>query len=204
MKKLLIFAALAASAFAGDEAPTWLREYSTAKTPSYESRVPAVVLLDEEAVTVEEGGRVVTTNRRAIKILNKEGRREAIERKIYATSAGKVRDMHAWLIRPSGEVKKYGKNEVMDVALSQEYLYDESRARVVNASSDADPGAVFGSEVFRAFRSPCPPAGVRKAWYSMGSRPFSNPVPRTPGRLATCRSSRPSRPVRPSMPWHRA
>jgi len=146
MKKLLILAALAASAFAGDDAPPWLREFASTKVPSYAPNVPAVVLLDEEVVTVEDSGRVLTADRRAIRILTREGREDAVAHTVYVMNTGKVRDMHAWLFRPSGEVKKFGKDKVLDVALAQNDVYNEVRARAVVASDDADPGAVFGYE----------------------------------------------------------
>lgn len=145
--KLIFFAALVArSVFAADDLPSWLRELSGTKTPPYSAKVPAVVLLDEEAVTVDENGRVTTTNRKVLKILTREGRKEATASKIYITGTGKVRDMRAWMIRPSGDVKKYGKDAVVDLALTPNDVYNESRIRAVLASDDADPGAVFGYE----------------------------------------------------------
>ncbi|MGA2595104.1 MAG: DUF3857 domain-containing protein [Bryobacteraceae bacterium] len=153
MKRLLMCAALAASAWAGDDVPSWLREYSSAKAPAYSPHVPAVVLFSEQAVTVDESGRVVTSDRKAIRILTREGRKEAVAGQIYVMNTGKVRDLRAWLIRPSGEVKKYGKGEVLDIALAQNDVYNEVRERAVVASEDADPGAVFGYEAVSEDRS---------------------------------------------------
>lgn len=153
MKNFLLLAAFAAVALAGDDVPGWLREFAGAQTPAYPSKVPAVVLLDEQTVTVEASGRVVTSDRKAIRILTREGRKEAVAHEVYVMNTGKVRELHAWMIRPSGEVKKYGKGEVMDIALAQNDVYNEARARAVAASSDADPGAVFGYESVSEDRS---------------------------------------------------
>jgi uncharacterized protein DUF3857/transglutaminase superfamily protein len=146
MRVLWLSAALACVAWAADEMPPWLREFSTSKAPAYDSKVPAVVLLEEENVTVDESGRVTTTDRKAIRILTREGRKEAVAHQVYIMSTGKVRDMRAWLIRPSGDVKKYEKRDVLDVAAAPGDVYNEVRVRLVEAASDADPGAVFGYE----------------------------------------------------------
>jgi hypothetical protein len=141
------------SAIAGDEAPGWLREFSTTNVPAYPAKVPAVVLLAETAITVEDNGRVTTTVRKAVKVLTRDGRNEAHAMAVYFTSGGKVKDFRAWMIRPSGEVKKYGKEKIMDIAVAPNDVYNEVRARAVTAESDADPGAVFGYEAITEERS---------------------------------------------------
>ena len=151
--RFLSGALLISCAFAGDDLPNWLRELSSAKTGPYPSKVPAVVLLDEENVTVDDNGRVTTSNRKAIKVLTREGRKDAVARKVYVTGTGKIRDMRAWMIRPSGDVKKYGKDAIVDLALAANDIYNESRMRAVLASDDADPGAVFGYESVTEDRS---------------------------------------------------
>jgi hypothetical protein len=224
----LVCSAFAIMACAADDAPAWLREFSTTKAPAYETKVPAVVLLDEESVTVDDSGRVTTTNRKAIRILTKEGRKEAVAHQVYIMSTGKVRDLRAWLIRPSGEVKKYGKNEVADVALAPNDVYNEVRVRALVASNDVDPGAVFGYEavsedrsVFTQFefsfqrRLPSllsrfaltlPAAGAPKARYSTAKLRPSNPAPPTPGNTVTSHSLTRSPPASlwiPSFPGWR-
>jgi len=147
LQPLLIGLLLAGSAFAGDDAPGWLRDLSTLKTSSaYPSKTPAVVLLDEMNLTIEENGKVITTERRAVKILTREGRKEARGEVIYETGSGKVREMHAWVIRPSGDVKKFGKERILDVTAAPNDVYNEVRAREVIGEDDTDPGAVFAYE----------------------------------------------------------
>ena len=69
IRPLLICAALVSCVRAADDAPAWLREFSTTHLPAYESKVPAAVLLNEENVAVDDSGRVTTTDRKAIRIL---------------------------------------------------------------------------------------------------------------------------------------
>ncbi|PYS46836.1 MAG: hypothetical protein DMF68_17855 [Acidobacteria bacterium] len=137
----------ASAAFAGDEAPAWLQTDAAIKVPAYERDVPAVVLHDEQNVTVNEDGRLTIVKTFAIRILNREGRALAEAAEIYLTDAGKVKDMHAWLIRPNGSVKKYGKDETIDQIEDANDVYNEYRVKVISASNEADAGMVFGYQI---------------------------------------------------------
>ena len=55
--------------------------------------------------------------------------------------------MRAWLIRPTGEVKAYGKKETVDLAEADNDVYNDSRQKVISAADDADAGCVFGYEI---------------------------------------------------------
>jgi hypothetical protein len=148
-------ALMSATALAGDDVPPWLKQVAsaTATADSYGKDVPAVVLWDESRVTVDEDGKVTTVYFHAVRILTREGRGEAVARHVYNTDSGKVREMRAWLIRPAGPVKKYGKDQALDVAVADNDVYNEARARLIVGSDDAEPGAVFGYEVTSEERS---------------------------------------------------
>lgn len=134
------------TARAGDDLREWLKRAAAAPTPGYEKDVPAVVLLDESKISIDENGRVVTTNYFAMKILTRKGCEEAVATEIYNTDSGKVRDMRAWVIRPSGEVKKYGKNDAIDAAVVDNDIYNEARKMIISARDEVEPGAIFGYE----------------------------------------------------------
>ncbi|HKP13868.1 MAG TPA: DUF3857 domain-containing protein, partial [Blastocatellia bacterium] len=140
------------SARAGDDAPAWLRQAAATALPAYGKDVPGVVLWDESRISVGDDGKVVKTDYYAVKVLTREGRDAAIASRIYNTDYSKVREMRAWMIRPAGEVKKYGKDEAADIAVGND-IYNETRKRVIVARSDAEPGAVFGFEVTTEERS---------------------------------------------------
>lgn len=148
---LLIALSITPNVFAlsngGDDVPAWLQQASTAVAPVYAKDVPAVVLQDESQMTVDADGKVMTVSTYAVRILTHEGRKFAQAHAGYDTDSGKVREMHAWLIRPGGQVKRYGKDQTADVAASMDDVYDESRIKVIDASDDADAGAVFGYQV---------------------------------------------------------
>lgn len=138
------------AAFAGeDEPPVWLRQAAQGSVPAYEKEVPAVVLHDEDQVTITNEGRVTITTRFAVRVLNRNGRIAARAVEGYVTDASKIRDMHAWLIRPSGQVKNYEKKETLDVASSGGGVYSEARAKIIDATNEADAGCVFGYESTR-------------------------------------------------------
>jgi hypothetical protein len=115
--------------------------------------VRAVVLLDESQVVAEDGGRITTTRRRAVRILNREGRSEAVGRVVYQTDTGKVRSVRAWTLWPAGEVRRYGKDAVIDVEVAPNDVYNEVRAQVVAGTVDANPGTVFAFETVLEDRS---------------------------------------------------
>lgn len=144
----------AAAAFGGSDAPpAWLQQVAATTAPTYDKDVPAVVLLNDQKVTVGEDGRVITTRMYAVRVLIREGRDFAFAREIYQTDTGKVREMHAWLIRPNGPAKSYGKDETVDLALANDDVYNEYRVKAIVAKEDTTAGAVFGYEIVSEDRS---------------------------------------------------
>jgi transglutaminase-like putative cysteine protease len=141
------------SAFAGDDVPQWLQQAAAITPPAYDKDVPAVVLLNDQKITVSEDGHVVRTRTFAVRILNREGRGEAIAREVYQTDTGKVRDLQAWLIRSNAPVKHYGKDQIVDIALSTDDVYNEYRVKAIVAEGDADSGQVFGYQLVSEDRS---------------------------------------------------
>jgi hypothetical protein len=152
LKRLLVSVCLtvclqAGAAAKGDEPPPWLKQAASTSLPAYGKEVHAVALHDESRKTVEEDGKIVTTNWWAVKILSREGRGYARASENYNTGSGKIKEMRAWLIRPSGEVKSYGKKETVDLARAENDVYNDAREKVISAADDADAGCVFGYEI---------------------------------------------------------
>src|SRR5258708_1726356 len=150
---LLMLCAAAGVRAAGDEAPAWLQQAARAPVPAYEKDLPAVVLQREQHVTVGQDGRTTTSTLFAMRILIREGRGYAEAREFYESDAGKIREMHAWLIKSSGQVRKYGKDDIIDSVEDPNDIYNESRFKIIDASKDADAGAVFGYQAITEERS---------------------------------------------------
>ncbi|HTK37193.1 MAG TPA: DUF3857 and transglutaminase domain-containing protein, partial [Pyrinomonadaceae bacterium] len=131
-------------AFAGDDAPSWLKHAAAQSVPGYEKTVPAVVLRDEEQVSYSSDGKLVTTENYAVKLLSREGRKYAIAKAFYLVNGSKIRDIDAWLIRPDGTVKEYGKKDILDIISDPDDVYNEGRIKLIDASNDVEVGSVFG------------------------------------------------------------
>lgn len=127
-----------------DDAPQWLRAAATTAVPAYDKDVPAVVLYNEEQVSLGSDGRLVTTDNFAVRILTREGRPYAVARADYLANYSKVREITAWLIRPDGSVKYYDKKTVVDVISDTDDIYNEARFKAISGADDVNPGFVFG------------------------------------------------------------
>lgn len=128
---------------APDDAPSWVSQAASMKVPAYDKDVPAVVLVDEKIKTVDSEGKTVEVTNFAIRILLREGREYAGGGVSYNPSVSKVKDFQAWLVRPNGQVKRYGKDETVDIAGDLDDMYNEYRRKRISASSEADTGMVF-------------------------------------------------------------
>ena len=138
---LLVFA-VSASAAPGDETPQWVLQAVAIKVPTYEKDVPAVVLVKDKSLTIGSDGKITEVFNYAVRILRREGREFATGHAVYDVDT-KVKDFRAWLIRPNGEQKRYGKDQIVDIAGNLDDVYNEYRVRSVSASDDADTGVVF-------------------------------------------------------------
>lgn len=129
------------------DVPGWFREAATATHPTYPPQIKGVALFSEESVTVEASGKRISTIRKAIKILNREGKQEAGGGVTYDSKGSKVKDFKAWLIYPGGKQKEYGKRDFVEGSSKPSYaLYSTQRFYSISGAADADPGAVFGYE----------------------------------------------------------
>lgn len=148
---LWMIATVSVLGFNGDDrsAPGWLDQAAKLNVPTYQKDVPAVVLLQENSVSVGPDGTLTVTERHAVRLLTRDGRGYALASAPYLQSSGKVKDIHAWLIRPNGQVKAYGKDAILDRVSDPDDIYDEYRVKTIDPGDDADVGTVFGYETVR-------------------------------------------------------
>jgi hypothetical protein len=149
MKTALVLLLVSATVFGAKDAPVpdWVRE-ATAQTvkSDYPAKVTSVELLQEERLAVDPDGKRVMTERRVTKLL-RTSKRAPVAWREYNTKAGRIRDIHAWLLLPSGKEIEYGKDRVLDVAMTNDKTpYDEERAKLIECDKDAPPGSVFAYE----------------------------------------------------------
>ena len=136
---------MCSAAFAADDAPAWLRDAAAVSVPQYPPKVNTVILFNEEQTVVSETGKLSTTTRTAIKFLARVGTDVTFFEQ-YDTASGKIREFRAWMIGPSGKVKKLGKEDIVDTACAENDIYNECRRRLVSGKRDAEVGSVFGYE----------------------------------------------------------
>src|SRR5262249_18648849 len=136
--KPVLFAILAllllASPAAADDTPSWVQQAAAIKVPTYDKDVPAVVLIDESLTSINSDGRVNEVNNHAVRILRREGRSYAIGQVGYVPDAGKVKEFRAWLIKPNGEVKRFGKDDSVDIQANLNDVYNEYRFKRISAT----------------------------------------------------------------------
>lgn len=149
---LLLFIA-PAHATPGDEVPTWVQQAAALKVPSYDKDVSAVVLVDDATTNIDAQGYNTEVYKYAVRILKREGRVYAEGGVGYIPESGKIKDFRAWLIRPSGDIKRYGKDETIDLAAADNDVYNEFRIKRIKASHDADAGMVFAYTFSREDKS---------------------------------------------------
>ena len=135
---------LASAAWAAEDAPAWLKDLANVQTGTYPAKVNAVMLLNEESNLVDSAGKITRTSREAVKYISRQAEIRFYEH--YLTDGGKIRDFRAWVISPSGKVKRYGKDEIVDAACSPNDVFNQCRMRLVNGKGDAEVGAIFGYE----------------------------------------------------------
>lgn len=141
----ILLALLCGTATADEPVPDWLSKSAAMPIPSYqEKEVPAVVLYKEQSSNLDMSGKLTVTENYAVKMLTKDGKYFADASAFYLMSSSKVKDIKAWLIRPNGTVKFYGKDAVIDLVSDPDDIYNEYRVKRINAREDADVGYVFG------------------------------------------------------------
>ncbi|HMV99924.1 MAG TPA: DUF3857 domain-containing protein [Acidobacteriota bacterium] len=134
------------SALAGDEPPAWLRQAAAIPPPLLVKGAPAVVLIDESRITIDDQGKVVQAHSYAIRLLTRDGRDYALAREVFNADSEKIRELRAWLMKPTGEVVKYDKKEIVELAMVDNDIYNEARVKMISPGVEADAGCVFGFE----------------------------------------------------------
>jgi hypothetical protein len=166
----LFILAVPVAAASGDEVPAWVQQAAAIKVPTYDKEVPAVVLVDESQNSIGSDGKQNESYNYAVRILRREGRGYAAGRASYIPDISKVKEFRAWLIRPDGAIKRYGKDDTVDVAGDLNDVYNEFRVKRISGSDEADAGAVFAYTYTREDRS----VFSQSEWFFQGTLPVIN------------------------------
>jgi transglutaminase-like putative cysteine protease len=140
-----------------------VREAAATPVPPQPSTVKAVVLLDEQALTVD--GQLTTRRRRVMKILKPEGR-ELAYTAAYYEKTGKVLSMRGWVLEASGKVHDVREREAAEASATSFELYSDTKVKVLQAE-DANVGDVVAFETEQREK----PYEDRALWRFQGTLP---------------------------------
>jgi hypothetical protein len=142
---LLVAFAGASLAHAADTLPDWVTQAASARLPAYSSETKAVVLMQDDLVTVQADGKALERHREVIKILRPQGR-EYAELVAWFSQDRKLNSFHAWSIGPDGHQYTVKDDQVREVgAEGAGLLYVDTRAKVVHPPG-ADPNGIVACE----------------------------------------------------------
>lgn len=128
------------------EIPSWVREFATKEHPAYPAATKAVVLFNEEKVTVDDAGKHTTQVRKAIKILTNEGRSEAFGAIVFDNKGSRIRDARGYVLYAGGKTKEFTRKDFIEKSNVDFELYSSQKALMLSAKDSVDPGSVFAYE----------------------------------------------------------
>lgn len=149
--RLLLASVAALAAFsmparAWCSAPDWLRAAAQEKLPDYSKETLAVVLLDEEQITVKDNGEIDTLHRRAFRILRPEARENYGGITVIFDDETKIAYMKAWTITPDGHEMEVKDKDVFEGGdFSSEIEFNDIRYKNLQFP-EPNPGSVIGYE----------------------------------------------------------
>jgi len=136
---------------AGDVAPEWLRAAAQQKLPEYPLNPVAVVLLDEQQVTVKDSGEIETRQRYAYKLLRPEARESYGYAVVRFDDQTKISFFGAWTIMPNGSQIEVKEKEAGETSLASFEIYSDQRIKYIRFP-EANVGSVVGYEYVQRHR----------------------------------------------------
>jgi len=135
----------AASASGASSAPDWLRAAAAETLPDYPKDTVAVVVLDEEQITVKDNGQMETLRRRAFRVLRPEAREDFSGIAVRFDGETRLSYLKAWTITSDGHDLAVPDSEAMERSMDDQELYSDIRVRAMNFP-EVKPGSVIGYE----------------------------------------------------------
>lgn len=160
---LVVLFALAPRAIAG--APDWLRAVSNSPLPAYPPDTEAVLLLDEQVVTIRDDGEMKILHRRAYKILRPEGRHHGLV-VVFFDNETRLSSLKAWCIPAQGKEYEVKEKDAIESNAFSEALYQDTRTKILQIPA-AEPGNVVGYEYEQKER----PYILQSTWWFQDVQP---------------------------------
>jgi Domain of Unknown Function with PDB structure (DUF3857)/Transglutaminase-like superfamily len=127
------------------DTPDWLRAAAQQTLPDYPKETSAVIVLDEQIITVKRPEEIEVLQRRAIRILRPKGKDEYGVVAVPTSNDLKLTYLKAWCIPAKGDPYEVKEKEAVEVGFNAEELYGDVHTKMLRIPA-ADPGSVVGFE----------------------------------------------------------
>jgi hypothetical protein len=124
--------------------PDWVRDAAAKPTGRYPAETKAVILLDDESVTVTGPGQVEVLHRRIVRLLRPEGRDYRFL-SVHLENNDKLVNIHAWTVDSAGRQYEVKDKDFLEASPYTDILYVDIRFRRAEAPA-AEPGSVIAFE----------------------------------------------------------
>jgi hypothetical protein len=149
---ILLFCVARTSTSRADSAPDWLAAANRVDLNHFGDGSAAVVVEQWTDFTVDATGKFVSTERKALRVLNRRSADPYLTAAGYENSDSTVVSIQTWSISPSGRIMQSGKKDVVTRASFAEFeLFSDSREKIVRVPGPEE-GSLIGFEIVRQGR----------------------------------------------------
>src|ERR1700738_2587042 len=150
---LLLFSSLGSISRA-DSVPDWLAAANRVDLNHFGDGTAAVIVEQSEDFSVDAAGKFVSTERKALRILNRRSADRYLTAIGYENNDSTVISIQTWSISPSGRIMQSSKKDVATQASFAEFeLFSDARAKVLRAPNPGE-GSLVGFEIISQGRIP--------------------------------------------------
>jgi len=137
-----------------DSVPDWLAAANRVDLNHFGDGSAAVVVEQWDDFTVDATGKFVSTERKALRILNRRSADRYLSAVGLENNDTSVTSIQTWSISPSGRTMQLGKKDVVTQASFAEFeLFSDSRVKILRAPNPEE-GSLVGFEIIRQGRIP--------------------------------------------------
>ena len=127
------------------DVPAWLAEAASLTLPAYPPETGAAVLLDEQNTELTSKGALITTCRRAVKVLRQSAVDDASRLALTSAYDSKIRSMTGWNVTAGRKPVKITMKMVIETGLAPDTLYADINLKMLVVPG-VEPGSVVGFE----------------------------------------------------------
>lgn len=142
---VLILLVCAASRLGADSVPDWMAVAARESMPPMSKDPVAVILLDEQIVTVHDSGQIDTLSRRVTKILRPEGHDGFGRVGVEFDKDTKLSSLKAWTIPVNGKDYEVKEKDAIEMSPYSGELFSDQRVKILEIPA-ATPGNIVAYE----------------------------------------------------------